>query len=347
MSVVSLFAFPSSRHCQVLFSALLVAWAPLAADTPPATRHLQLANGDRISGELIKETELHVVIRSDFLGEITIPRSALSAPESTPTASLKSTPPTPPAPVVAKAKPPPKPAAAPEKQGVKPTAKPWRSKIEFGFLHESGRNDTSRQHLLAQTEKTAGPHNLRFHGRLSYAKQNKKNTANRSEASFRWRKNLANHTFTQTQSSYYRDEIAAIDINLEQNFGLGYRLIDDDRHTFNIGAGLTGQYREADTTDANTGALAEFFQDQTFKFNATTKLVQTLTLQYWPSAPLASAAATRDEENLKWRFSTTLVGKLSSHLSLNLRYEYDFDNAVANPAARDNQRITSSLGYMF
>ena len=113
----------------VLVSALLVAWAPLTASTPTATQHLQLANGDRISGELIKETELHVVIRSDLLGEITIPRSALSAPESSPTVSPKSAPPTPPDTVVAKAKPSPKPAAAPAKQGVKPTAKPWRSKI--------------------------------------------------------------------------------------------------------------------------------------------------------------------------------------------------------------------------
>ncbi len=294
---------------------------------------LKLANGDQLTGSVIKETETEIFFSSPTLGELTIPRSAL-APKAPPVAKP---------PLVATPKPTPK----SDLQGLKPKSKPWRIKVEFGFFMAKGRDNTVRHHILTQAEKTFGRNTVLAKGRIAYAKQNERNTTNQTEASVRWRENFGNGTFTQFQTSYARDLVAGIDINLEQNVGLGYRLIDHDQHTLNIGTGLTGQYRNAENIDHNTGALTEIFQDQTYKFNDIAKIVQSLTLQYWPSAPYSAASGSKEEDNIKWRFSTTLVSKLSEHLSLNLRYQYDYDNAVADPAAREDQRISSALGYVF
>jgi hypothetical protein len=38
---------------------------------------------------------------------------------------------------------------------------------------------------------------------------------------------------------------------------------------------------------------------------------------------------------------------VTTKLSVNLRFEYEFDNAIANRNARTDQRISSSLGYAF
>ncbi|MFH1497935.1 MAG: DUF481 domain-containing protein [Verrucomicrobiota bacterium] len=326
----------------ILLAMVLLGPVAMAANAErPGTVRYQLSNGDTVSGVIVEEDKHSVTLRSPVYGEITLPRpSILPAPRPDP----QTAPVQPPAkPVDKLAKTDVKPAAKP---GVAPTVKPWRTKVEFGLNRENNLNDTTRYNVLAQSEKTIGRHTLRANARTAYSKQNDKTTADRTEAGLRWRQNLPERFFTQTQTTYFRDRVAHIDVNLDQNVGIGYGLIDSPRVDFNLGVGLTGQYREADNLDANTGALAEVFQDQTIKLNDSTKIVQSLNVQYWPNSPLITTTA-RDEENLKWRFSTTLVGKLTESISLNLRYEYDFDNAVSNPAARSTQRITSSLGYLF
>jgi putative salt-induced outer membrane protein YdiY len=52
-------------------------------------------------------------------------------------------------------------------------------------------------------------------------------------------------------------------------------------------------------------------------------------------------------ENYKLRFNTTLQGKVSERISMNIRYEYEFDSAVFVRDAEYDQRITSSLAYAF
>ncbi|MCB1103627.1 MAG: DUF481 domain-containing protein [Cephaloticoccus sp.] len=56
---------------------------------------------------------------------------------------------------------------------------------------------------------------------------------------------------------------------------------------------------------------------------------------------------TPEADNYKVRFNSTLQGKMSERISLNLRYEFEYDNAVLNKEARSDQRITSSVGYAF
>ena len=38
---------------------------------------------------------------------------------------------------------------------------------------------------------------------------------------------------------------------------------------------------------------------------------------------------------------------MTERFSLNLRFEYEFDNAILDPKAKVDQRITTSLGYGF
>ena len=60
-----------------------------------------------------------------------------------------------------------------------------------------------------------------------------------------------------------------------------------------------------------------------------------------------SNALTAEADNYKVRFNSTLQGKMSERISLNLRYEFEYDNAILNKEARSDQRITSSVGYAF
>ena len=106
-------------------------------------------------------------------------------------------------------------------------------------------------------------------------------------------------------------------------------------------------------TAAGFSTLVELFQDYQYKINGRITLLQNAVAQYTPDSQTRfitvsnQPTAVEGVTNYKLRFNTTLQGKLSKQFSMNLRYEYEFDNAVANKNARSDQRITSSVGYAF
>lgn len=341
-----------------LLSKILLGLAGCAALVAPAQalEALHLRNGDRITGEFVGRVGDEIVFRAPNIGEFRVPESeavVVELPE-TPVEALVGLPPTPP----------PEPASAPvASSGVGPaTSKgtapadrtPWKGKVEFGFQQQSGQNDTLNISLRASADLKRQRNNYRLESRVLYGEQREVKNADRTDASFRWRYDVNDDVFTQMISSYSRDKIKGISQNWEQNVGAGYRLYSTPRQTLNVGAGLTGQYRESISSDPGFYGLVEVFQDYSFKINGRLTLLQNGVAQYSPDAqgsftlvnnqPVRTAEG---EPNYKVRFNTTLQGKVSEHISLNLRYEYEFDNAVFATNAESDQRITSSVGYAF
>ena len=60
-----------------------------------------------------------------------------------------------------------------------------------------------------------------------------------------------------------------------------------------------------------------------------------------------SSPINTESRNYDYKFHATLQGKVSAHLSLNLHYDYEYDNAVLDPNSRADQHITATLGYGF
>lgn len=332
---------------------------------------LHLANGDRLSGELIWRSEGKIRFRSPILGDLTVAETdaalleipepvdasassetsknaASNAPATATTAaagaarpSAASTPaPTLPGPATNR-------AATPGKEH-------WKGKVELGSVQQTGRTQTLSYNARAEAEKNIRRHTLRATGRVLYAEQNDRTSADRQDAAFRWRYQLSKRTFAQAQTTYYADEIIQIQTNVEQNVGLGYRIIDQPRHTVNLGGGLTAQYREWDAGTNGWAPYAELFQDYTFKINDRISFIQDAVAQYSPSDRAfnipnrnAPKLVNADEQNYKVRFNSTLQGKVTERISVNLRFEYELDNAIQVEDARETQRITSSIGYAF
>ncbi|MCP5529571.1 MAG: DUF481 domain-containing protein [Opitutaceae bacterium] len=226
--------------------------------------------------------------------------------------------------------------------------------MEFGFFNQSGRSEINNTSIRAEAEKKAGIDSLRLTGRYLYGENNGNVASDRTDASFRWRRDMSQRVFSQTLSSYAKDRVTQINLNLEQNGSLGYQLLAADRHRMNIGAGLTLQYREAENIEPGLNYFGEVFQDYTYKINGRMTLSQAINALYSPNesarlinANVSARSLTPEADNYKVRFNSTLQGKMSERISLNLRYEFEYDNAVLNKEARSDQRITSSVGYAF
>ena len=334
---------------------------------------LQLSNGDRLSGELIWRNNGLLRIRSPILGDVTIPETALleaallsqTAPNPNGPTSARST--TNPLPRLKAPAPPPdtspvasapsaksSPSTSNSESAKVPPIKPWKGKLEFGYAQQTGLKNTLNYNVRGEAEKQFHQHSLRTTARLLYAEQNNRPNADRTDANFRWRYQLSKRTFAQALTTYLRDEITQIHANFEQNAGLGYRVIDKKRHALNIGAGITGQYRDWDAGTNGFAPYGEIFEDYTFKINDRINLVQDAVFQYSPEDRAFNIPATGrvakvnpQAQNYKIRFNTSLQGKVTERISVNLRYEYELDNAIQIKDARKNERITSAIGFAF
>jgi putative salt-induced outer membrane protein YdiY len=313
---------------------------------------LQLANGDKLTGELLWRAEGSLRFRSAVLGDITLAESDAAILEL-PDESEK---PNAPAANVKSAASGPKPGLANQAQTRSDAPEPgrWKGKMEVGYTQQSGPRDTLNYNLRLEGEKTVRKNALRASARTVYAEQNESPSADRTDASLRWRYQLTQRAFTQSQTIYYADTITQIDTNVEQNAGLGYRILNSTRHTANLGAGVTGQYREWAAGTNGFAPYGEVFQDYIFKINERITLNQDLVAQYSPSdrafnIPSRGSPATvdPDAQNYKVRFNGSLQGKVTERVSVNFRFEYELDNAIKLEDAREAQRITSSIGYAF
>lgn len=368
------------------FALLTLSAGKLLANEPTepvaAPDQLRFKNGDRLTGTLIRQDDAVIVFASDALGEITIPQQGAmvikgSDPDGIPVEALVGIAPietdTPDSPPPAEETKPAKPKSdspsprqkpgADEQKTAAETAKTldgetkasdWDGKLEFGLRQQQGRRDVFALDIRGSADRTIGDNDLRAKARLLYGEQDGRVNNDRYDASFQWRREIGERTFAQSLTSYFQDDLKDINRNWEQNLGAGIRLFDNKEHVVNLGAGLTGQYREAELAQSGFFTLVEIFQDYTYRFNKRITLRQNAQAQYSPeggtrflSVGTQPSAAILEADNYKIRFNTVLQGKLTRKLSMNLRFEYEYDNAVRPQTARTDQRIISSIGYAF
>lgn len=357
----------------VFVSILAAVCTPSSADAA----ELHLRNGDRITGEVTSRADGKIYFRSLLAGDIVVLETDGVVIESveTPVEPLVGLPPSKQdgavrpgvnasktaQSVVQKATSGPQPATSPAapaavtpKAGPPPLPSRWKGKVEFGFYQQSGRLDTLNTSLRADAERESGRNHYKATGRMLYGKQSDKVSTDRADASFRWRHQLSARMFAQSVTSYLSDTIKKIEDNYEQNLGIGYALYKRDRHVINIGGGLTAQYRDATGIDEKVAGLAEIFQDYTYRVNGRLTFLQDALAQYSPISQdnytlrnNAIVPIAGDVQNYRFRFNTTLQGKITDHISMNLRFEYEFDNTIVQGAGKSDQRISSTLGYAF
>lgn len=297
-----------------------------------------LANGDRLTGRLLAESETAIEIEHPQLGRLVLARTQLQG-AVTERATVTSSPVTP--------------RAAPtnavaEKAG---TRLPWKRQIELGFAQQEGAKSKQDISVRGQLETRRGAHSFRGTGRVLRSETQGVLTLDRHEADFRWRYDFSKRLFAQALTTYAADDIRRIDLSLEQQIGGGYRLLDSERQTMNVGLGAVLQRLAREGFEDQTALLGSFFQDYAFALNDRLKIAQEASVFVADSASLAArggrtvVTGAPAEGNYRLKFNTALQGKMTDQVSLNLRYEYDYDRSLPDPDLRADSRLTTSLGY--
>jgi Protein of unknown function, DUF481 len=339
---------------------------------------LVFANGDRLTGKVIKREHGKITFHSDILGDLVVPANQVTVVKSpaapVPPASLAGLPPSPPPPVAAPAEPAWK-NWLPGWIGswwpgwignlwpgwigqpllvLRPVVTHWSGKIEFGYANELTTTRSVTTTLRTQAERHIGPDDVTLKGLYLYGRSDGVPTTNQDEVDLQWRHNLNDRLFTQTLTTYSSDKIRLINDDVEQTADVGYKLFATSRQTLDVGGGLMGQYFDATGVQKGADYLGHGFQDYTYKINGQYTLLEDASVQYSPERrgrfgflPAATTPVMGSTRNYDYKLDSTLQGKITERLSLNLHYDYEFDNAVLDPNARADQRISTTLGYGF
>lgn len=343
---------------------------------------LKMKNGDKVTGEIVSRNDGKIKIKTVLFGTIEVAESAVetitiapakpSEPQTgSPSANAQ---PSAPAPqeevrVVAGS------AAAPKPRiqrfvvgipGVLPLLQSpvgvrlrevidgSKGSVQFGLTDQTGRRKSVDVSFIGNAEYVTESNNYRMGGRYLYGRAEGEVVTDRREATFRWRHDLKHHIFSQTVTTYNDDAIKLIDMNLEQSVGLGVTAYRKRNCIFNIGSGFTTQYRKLQEYESGTVVLGDLFEDFSYKFTDRISFKQEGSAQYSPvsraSYTIVSGAmlpTTDEATNYRFKFNAALQSKISSHLSVNLRYDFEFDNTIGEEGLKADQRITSTIGYEF
>lgn len=321
--------------CQLL---LLLVLGALSAHAATWT----LANGDRITGTLVRETDTELEIRHDQLGTLKVPRSSLAPVPSPVTAAAIAKVPT----VTETAR-----SSAPAARNDKVIPK-WTRQLELGYAMQEGaktKNDMTARFSIEGRDSKSNSYRATATALRSEAQGVV--TADRQQADFRWRHDFNKRLFTQSLTTYSSDDLKQIRYSVEQQLGGGYKLLDRPKQQVNVGLGAVLQRLSREGYEDYTALLGSAFQDYSLQWDKRFKFTQEATV-FIADSPNMSARGGRStvvgapsDGNYRVKFNAALQSRMTERISLNLRFELDYDHSIPDPTFRSDSRLTSSLGY--
>ncbi|MDP2138007.1 MAG: DUF481 domain-containing protein [Candidatus Didemnitutus sp.] len=301
-----------------------------------------LANGDRLRGVLIEETDKEIVIKHAVLGRLTLARSeARLVPVAEGLAGG----------VTGSGYGEEGSKGAEQRPVLFKPVKKWKRQIELGYARQDGLRDREDLSARVEVETHFGSHSLRASGRVIHSEADNQLVAEREEADFRWRRDFGRKYFVQSLTTYASDEVRKIDLSLEQQLGGGFRVINAPVQQMNVGIGAVVRHIERGDEVADDVMLGSIFQDYTLQWGNRFKLTQEATVFVADRGNISGrggvtpVVAAPQDGNYRIKFNSSLQSKMTDQISLNLRYEYDFDRSINDVALRSDSRLTTSVGY--
>lgn len=219
----------------------------------------------------------------------------------------------------------------------------WDSQLQFGLVMQSGAVDQRDYSVRFVTQnRSLARREVRFEASWDYSLR--RNDAgdrfrwrDRRRALLRYRYDLGDRFFFQSITRYNSEFTQGIRHAIDESVGIGYTFLDTRRFKGAVTPTIGAQYRDIRNRPTEWSGILSLFQDLEYRISSRTKLTQNLSITYYPA----------ENNEISTRFITGLENQLSDRLRLNLRYEYSYDQTVANRALRRQQLLSFALGTTF
>jgi putative salt-induced outer membrane protein YdiY len=292
-----------------------------------------LANGDRITGDVVSENEENVVVATPSMGELSIKRSFIHHIVRVPVNPTVF--PTQPVPTSnSSAKPSP-----PKGEQLKPRA--WKGEFSPGFDIRRGNTHTTNLNASLRLNKKTTKDEWELKGDSFYTSARKKMTSQRYYGFGRYANNFGEkrkwNYFFKVEADH--DRFANIDYRVTPSAGYGYKFSDkpDWRALAELGLGVTHTVFLDDTPDTDEFVLVPRILMEKRIFERL-KISQELTM--YPSLS--------ETGEYRLRSDTAITNAITDRLSLRFRLIDEYNSFPGEAGIENNDvRIISSLVYSF
>lgn len=305
-------------------------WVLHSAEETPTIQEFILTNGDKITGEVISETEEMIVIKNSLLGTLELQRTAIIPPEpQTPVA-----------------------ISAEEAEAVAATApivpskevlpfldlpKNWEGRFSVGNSWQSGRSKKMSIDLRGQLTVKEEKDEYQYSAFYRFEETNSNVSSDRWGLGFRYRRELGTHTFLQANTTYESDRIKHMDNHLLQTLGYGFRLVDNKDFHINLVPGIALEYIDQRGSKSNTNFLLNFYQDMLWNIDERFALSQSLNFFINPA----------ETGEYRFLFKAGITGAITETVRMDISYEFEHDSSIASPVSKHDSRLISAIVLAF
>ena len=149
---------------------------------------------------------------------------------------------------------------------------PWAGKATLGYLATSGNTENSTLNTAVEVGFATGKWLHTANAAAIHAAENEVTTAEAYQLGWKTERNLTDKDFLFGLLEWRKDNFGAFDTQFSQTVGYGRRVIDTDKHKFNVEAGVGARQSEtqAGLTESETifrgGAYYKWLFSETAEF---------------------------------------------------------------------------------
>lgn len=223
------------------------------------------------------------------------------------------------------------------------TPKSWGGNLRIGMNLSFGDREYTHTYLRGnlKIQEKDSPHLFQLSGEYNYRETEQNNgsqyiSEDRYNLNFTYRWFFSETWFFQNVSSYRTDKLKGINSELQNVLGLGYRKKFYDTLELLIGSGIGFQDRSIVGLSGETSSIVSVFQELNWKPVERIKLKQTLSFSQNPN----------DLDTYNYEFILGFNYRLTDLLGFEMRYLMDFDNGITENVKEDS-RFQNALIFYF
>ncbi|TVP79572.1 MAG: DUF481 domain-containing protein [Puniceicoccaceae bacterium] len=328
---------------------------------------VKLDSGEQLLGDVLpRSTDELLVLRSELLGEIEIPRARVlviepKVPPAEVAAAEPKPPKKPPVEAASKAKPAksePSPrevvadASKSEERRIIHTLREfkapdhWSGNLRIGLNLSQGDRRWTETYARGNLEikPPESPNFYRFSGSYTYRETVRPNgdtfkSTDRYDGKFTYRRTFSENWFFQNALGGRVDKLKGIDHEIQNTVGVGYRYKPSGKFEFLIGGG--GGIEDLDTSfeDTRSGfnGVLNVFQEATWRPLNRTSFIQRFNYYWNPD----------NREQFNYVLSTAVRVRLTDLLGVEFSFNKNFDNDIGDGNARDDAQWRNALVVYF
>lgn len=220
------------------------------------------------------------------------------------------------------------------------SASGWKGDFSLGFTNTAGNSDTTSLSISFTADRTIdGPWTWKNKGSYLNNDTEGETTADSSTLDTRLEWQRSDSWFAYGQAGYMRDRFKDYDYRLTPGMGFGWQLIQDDKRTLRVTAGMSAvmlKYRDSGETDSY--AAVDLGNTFNWKMTPSTQLTQALVLNMDVS----------DTDRYFLKFELGLSVAINDRWGVKLSFVDNYDNQPVSPDVKKNDtQFIGSIQYRF